>query len=80
MSYRNIFREWHEKNDLVDNDEDDTVTYSPRNTFIFKPEKSNGLTGEEELMLPHIFILAMIFATLREKPSAVPLISQCIFC
>ncbi|XP_058800682.1 sensory neuron membrane protein 1-like [Phymastichus coffea] len=73
-----FFEEWHEKNDLIDNDDDDTVIYSPKNTFYFNPGKSNGLTGEEELMLPHIFILAMVFATMREKPSAAPLINKAI--
>lgn len=37
---------------------------------------SEGLTGEEELVLPHVFILAMVMATLRERPSAIPVVSK----
>lgn len=41
------FREWKEKFDLTDNEEDDTLTFNMKNTFIFRPDMSNGLTGNE---------------------------------
>lgn len=69
-------REWHEKDNLIDRDEDDSVEYAMKNTFYFDADKSEGLTGEEELMLPHVFILAMVMTVLRDKPSAMPVISK----
>lgn len=47
-----------------------------KNTYIFKLEKSGGLTGEEELIMPHIFMLSMIMGTAREKPAALPVVSK----
>lgn len=47
------FREWKEKYDLVDNDEDDTLTYHYKNTFIFRPDLSANVTGDEIIVIPH---------------------------
>lgn len=47
------FREWKEKFDLVDDDAEDTVTYHYRNKFIFRPDLSGGLTGDEIITMPH---------------------------
>lgn len=49
-----IFREWKEKFDLVDDDEEDTLTYHYKNTFLYKPEKNGpGLTGDEIITMIH---------------------------
>ncbi|XP_058800607.1 sensory neuron membrane protein 1-like [Phymastichus coffea] len=72
------FEEWHEKDKLIDSNKDDTVEYSTKNTYIFKAEKSHGLTGEEELVLPHIFILSLVMAAVRERPSAMPIINKAV--
>lgn len=47
-----------------------------KNKWIFVAEKSEGLTGNEELTLPHIFILAMVMTALREKPAMLPVVSK----
>lgn len=48
------YREWKEKFDLVDNDEEDTLKYHYKNTFIFRPDLSGpGLTGDEIITMPH---------------------------
>lgn len=50
----NLFREWKEKFDLVDDETDDTLTYHYKNTFIFRPDLSGpGLTGNEIITMPH---------------------------
>lgn len=47
-------REWKEKYDLIDNDEEDTLTYHFKNTFKFRPDLSGpGLTGDEVITMPH---------------------------
>lgn len=46
-------REWKEKYDLVDNDEEDTLTYHYKNTFIFRPDLSENVTGDELIVMPH---------------------------
>lgn len=43
-----VYREWKEKFDMTDNEEDDTITFNMKNTFIFRPDLSaKGLTGNE---------------------------------
>lgn len=49
-------REWKEKFDLEDNDEEDSFSFNYKNTFIFRQELSNGLTGNEIITVPHTFI------------------------
>lgn len=47
-------REWKEKFDLVDNEDEDTLTYHYKNTFIFRPDLSGPeLTGDELIVMPH---------------------------
>ena len=60
---------------MIDREDDDTVEYAIKNKYIFRPDLSEGLTGDEELMLPHVFILAMVMGALREKPSMMPIVS-----
>lgn len=43
--------------DVIDNDADDTLEYSPKDTFIFNQEKSGKLTGEEIVTIPHPIIV-----------------------
>ena len=41
-------REWKEKFDLVDDEDEDTLTYNYKNTYIFRKDLSGpGLTGDE---------------------------------
>lgn len=42
---------------MIDNDADDTLEYSPRDTFVFNREKSGKLTGEEVVTIPHPIIV-----------------------
>jgi len=60
--------------DLIDREDDDSVEYSLQSTWYFNPKKSNGLTGEEEMVFPHLMILGMVGATLRERPAAIGVI------
>lgn len=51
-----FLREWKEKVDLVEDAEKDQITFFMKDSFIFRPDLSNGLTGEEIITLPHLFI------------------------
>ncbi|XP_014206769.1 sensory neuron membrane protein 1-like [Copidosoma floridanum] len=72
------FEKWQEKVDLQDHEEDDTVDFSIKNKWIFRPDMSEGLTGNEELIYPHIFILAMAMGAVREKPAMLPIVNKAI--
>nr|AKN78948.1 sensory neuron membrane protein 1 [Ectropis obliqua]AZB86632.1 sensory neuron membrane protein 1 [Ectropis obliqua] len=66
------FEEWKVKEEIMDRDEDDTVSYKKRDTFIFKKELSGpGLTGEEELVIPHPLILSAVVTIARSNMAMV---------
>lgn len=53
-SFQFYFRQWKEKFNLVDNEENDTLTYHYKQTYIFRPDLSGpGLTGDELIVIPH---------------------------
>ncbi|CAB3227796.1 unnamed protein product [Arctia plantaginis] len=73
------FEEWKEKMEIEDHEEDDTITYKKRDVFYFKPELSGpGLTGEETVVIPHIFIVGLILSVSREKPAMLSVIGKAI--
>ncbi|XP_055606692.1 sensory neuron membrane protein 1-like [Uranotaenia lowii] len=68
------FEEWKERFDREDNLEDDTLTFTLRNTFIFRPDKSGSLTGDEMITIPHPIILGSLVMVQREREAMLPLI------
>lgn len=64
------FRQWKEKYNLIDNEENDTLTYHFKNTYIFRPDLSGpGLTGNEIIVMPHpsmIFSMSLIKSSIRQ--------------
>ncbi|CAB0034265.1 unnamed protein product [Trichogramma brassicae] len=65
---------WHEKIKQRDRDEDDTVAFVVKDTFYYNKTKSKKLTGDEEIIVPHYFMLGMIHTILRVHPTTLPLI------
>lgn len=49
--------EFREKFNFVDDNETDTVEYDLKNTFFFRPDLSEGLTGDEIVTVPNPLIL-----------------------
>lgn len=73
-----FYDEYKHKVNVEDRDEDDTVSYNFKSTWFWNPSRSNGLTGEEELVIPHLFIVSMIKLTLMEQPSALGIVNKAI--
>lgn len=61
FSIFNFSREWKLKYDQVDDKEEDTIEFTLQNTFIFNKTLSNGLTGNEEIVVAHPLILVNKF-------------------
>nr|AGN52676.1 sensory neuron membrane protein 1 [Spodoptera exigua] len=71
------FDEWKEKVEVEDHEEDDTITYKKRDVFYFNPEMSGpGLTGEETVVIPHVFMLGMALTVHREKPAMLNMVGK----
>ncbi|XP_017795434.1 PREDICTED: sensory neuron membrane protein 1-like [Habropoda laboriosa] len=71
-----FYDEYKQKVDLVDREEDDSLEYGLKATWYFNPSRSNGLTGEEEIVFPHVLILSMIKVTLMEQPAAIGILNK----
>lgn len=76
QSKNSLLRSWKSKSNFKDDKENDTVEFRAINKYIFNPERSNGLTGEEELMVPHPLMLSIVMAALREKPKVLSLVGK----
>lgn len=68
--------EYKQKVDLIDREGDDSLEYNLKATWFFNPSRSEGLTGEEELVVPHVLILSMIKLTLEQQPAAIGILSE----
>lgn len=64
--------------DVVDNLDEDQSTYLTKDTFIFRPDKSNGLTGEEVLILPNFILTGMAILVKNDRAPMLPLVSKAI--
>jgi scavenger receptor class B, member 1 len=59
--------QWKLRENLVDDDLKDTVTYTMRQNFIFRPDLSNGLTGNEEVIVPNLVMLVTTMTVKQER-------------
>ncbi|XP_015438364.1 PREDICTED: sensory neuron membrane protein 1-like [Dufourea novaeangliae] len=73
-----FYDEYKQKVNLVDREEDDSVEYNLKNTWYFNPSRSNGLTGEEEIVMPHLLIVNMVKIVLVEQPTAIGIVSKAV--
>lgn len=73
-----FLREWKAKVEVTDNVDEDKSTYLTKDTFIFRPDKSNGLTGEEILILPNFMLTGMAVVVKNDRAPMLPLISKAI--
>ena len=57
---------------MIDDDEEDTLKYNYKNTFIFRPDLSGpGLTGDEIITMPHprkqMFYFYLVYSLVKKK-------------
>ncbi|XP_050087454.1 sensory neuron membrane protein 1 [Anopheles aquasalis] len=69
------FEEWKEKFDTIDDVEEDTLTFTLRNTWIFRPDLS-ALTGEEIVTVPHPLLMSVLLSVQRDREAMMPLVSK----
>jgi hypothetical protein len=60
------------RENIEDNDFDDTLSYTLKQQFIFRPELSNGLTGEEEVYVPNLIMFGTLMTVKREREAFLP--------
>jgi hypothetical protein len=57
---------------IVDHEDDDTVSFNLKDTWYFNQEESGSLTGDEILTIPHVLLLVrpVLFVFGRKKVSS----------
>lgn len=70
------FSEWKDREDIKDDALEDTITYTMKNRFIFRPDLSNGLTGDEIVTLPNLILVGSLLAVKRDRAPMLPLVSK----
>lgn len=73
-----ICSEWQEKANIVDREEDDTVSFNFKDTYYFNKEKSQGHSDDEEITVPNFLILGLVNTVLKEKPTFMPVVCTII--
>jgi hypothetical protein len=51
------FSEDREKVNIIDHEDDDTVSFNLKNTWHFNQNESGSLTGDEIVTIPHVLLL-----------------------
>nr|WNX29034.1 sensory neuron membrane protein 2 [Odontotermes formosanus] len=72
------YKEDKEKVNIVDHEDDDTVSFNLKDTWYFNKDESGTLTGEENITIPNVLLLGMVLTAQREQPIALKLINTAI--
>ncbi|XP_031623145.1 sensory neuron membrane protein 1-like [Contarinia nasturtii] len=73
-----VFHEYLLKHDTIDDEENDTLQFTMRKTWIFKPKLSKGLTGEEIITTVHPVLNSLALAVNVDRKALLPMISDVI--
>ncbi|XP_055389954.1 sensory neuron membrane protein 1-like [Condylostylus longicornis] len=70
------FDEWKDKINQEDDEVEDTITFDMRNTWIFRPDLSNGLTGEEMITMAHPLVEMIALYVKKTRPPMIALVAE----
>lgn len=74
-----VCREWKVKFDLVDDNIEDTLEYSFKNTYFYTPAKNGpGLTGDEIVTIMNPLVLGMALGINVGRPELLPFIGNAL--
>ncbi|XP_070502419.1 sensory neuron membrane protein 1-like [Chironomus tepperi] len=71
-----VFDEWKSKIILSEDNDEDSVTFEMMNTFFFRPDLSQGLTGDEMVTIPHLLLMGGLISTQRDKPALLDIVFE----
>ncbi|KAG5684952.1 hypothetical protein PVAND_014159 [Polypedilum vanderplanki] len=71
-----VFDEWKSKNVLSENEQDDTITSELVSTYIFRPDLTKNLTGDEIVTVPHPILMGATIGAQRDRAPLLPIIVQ----
>lgn len=70
--------DWKIREDIVDDKFKDTISYTMKDRYIFRPDLSNGLTGEEIVNFSHLALVGAAMAVKRDREAMLPLVSKAL--
>ncbi|XP_066245553.1 sensory neuron membrane protein 1-like [Euwallacea similis] len=72
------YDEIKEKVDVVDNDTEDSLTYTPYDVFRFNQNKSSPLKDDDYITIIHPVLVAMVNSVLRDSPVFLSIVNKSI--
>lgn len=66
--------EWKIREDIRDDKKNDTISYTLRNRFHFRPDLSGDLTGEEMIIVPNMILLGSLSVIKRDREAMLPFV------
>ena len=60
----------------MDDEKNDTITYTLKNRYIFRPDLTIGLTGEEIVTMPNLVMMGAVLAVKRDRAPMIPLVTK----
>ncbi|VEN39902.1 unnamed protein product [Callosobruchus maculatus] len=72
------YNEYKNKIDVVDNDAEDSLTYSPYDIFSFNQNKSGDLDDNEYVTILNPIIVGMVNQVAKESPALLSIVNQAI--
>nr|CAI5843329.1 unnamed protein product [Callosobruchus analis] len=72
------YDEYKTKVDVVDNDAEDSLTYSPYDIFSFSQNKSGGLDDNEYVTILNPIIVGMVNQVAKDSPALLSIVNQAI--
>ncbi|CRK91548.1 CLUMA_CG005205, isoform A [Clunio marinus] len=73
-----VFEEWKLRENWEEDVVEDTLTYDFKNRFIFRPELSNGLTGNEIVQYSNLVLLGGLMAVKRDREAMLPMVTKAL--
>ncbi|XP_069696282.1 sensory neuron membrane protein 1-like [Periplaneta americana] len=72
------YKEDKEKVNIMDHEEDDSVSFNLKDTWHFNQEESGKLTGDEIITIPNVLLLGMVLEAQRQHPLGLEFINAAI--
>ncbi|KAJ8927990.1 hypothetical protein NQ314_019518 [Rhamnusium bicolor] len=70
--------EYKEKIDVIDNNPEDSLTYSPFDIFKFNQEKSGNLGEDDYVTILHPLVVSMVNQVTRDSPALLSIVNKAI--
>ncbi|KAJ3662446.1 hypothetical protein Zmor_006796 [Zophobas morio] len=69
---------YKEKIDILDNEGEDSLTYTPYETYFFNQERSANLTSDDYVTILHPLIVGIVNTVAKDSPPLLPIVNKAL--